>query len=160
MHGIIKISGFYYGQHRPENFFLGDARVWVHIRDHRWFDEVAGTMMASSGYQLALAFADLDILGDLLLCVRIDNRSDECFWLCNIAHGQLLRFLYDLLQDLVIDLVNNDGAGACRTFLPLEAKSGSDDTCGGGIEISRFVYDESEERRVGKECRSRWSPYE
>ena len=24
---------------------------------------------------------------------------------------------------------------------------------------SQYVYDRSEERRVGKECRSRWSPY-
>src|SRR5947209_18271863 len=160
MHSIVKISGFYYGQHRSENFFLGDACVWVHIRNHRWLDEVAGTLMASSGYQVALAFTDFDILGNLLHSICIDNWSDECFWLCNIAHGQLLRFFYDLLQDLVIDFIYNDGAGACRTFLPLEAKSGSDDTCGGGIEISRFVHDRSEERRVGKECRSRWSPYE
>ena len=27
------------------------------------------------------------------------------------------------------------------------------------ITIIRDVYDRSEERRVGKECRSRWSPY-
>ena len=26
-------------------------------------------------------------------------------------------------------------------------------------EIPKFDYDRSEERRVGKECRSRWSPY-
>ena len=29
---------------------------------------------------------------------------------------------------------------------------------GGGNEISRYA-ERSEERRVGKECRSRWSPY-
>ena len=26
-------------------------------------------------------------------------------------------------------------------------------------ELARFLSDRSEERRVGKECRSRWSPY-
>src|SRR2546429_7157237 len=29
----------------------------------------------------------------------------------------------------------------------------------GGKERPRFGYERSEERRVGKECRSRWSPY-
>src|SRR5256884_5895440 len=29
----------------------------------------------------------------------------------------------------------------------------------GGKERPRFGYEKSEERRVGKECRSRWSPY-
>ena len=28
-----------------------------------------------------------------------------------------------------------------------------------GEHIAYLVYDRSEERRVGKECRSRWSPY-
>ena len=28
-----------------------------------------------------------------------------------------------------------------------------------GVEISCFLSIRSEERRVGKECRSRWSPY-
>ena len=27
------------------------------------------------------------------------------------------------------------------------------------VEKSRDIYERSEERRVGKECRSRWSPY-
>ena len=27
------------------------------------------------------------------------------------------------------------------------------------VALSEAVYDRSEERRVGKECRSRWSPY-
>ena len=29
----------------------------------------------------------------------------------------------------------------------------------GLVEVNREVLDRSEERRVGKECRSRWSPY-
>ena len=32
-------------------------------------------------------------------------------------------------------------------------------TCGGGNQGNMQVMDRSEERRVGKECRSRWSPY-
>src|SRR5260370_9701135 len=29
----------------------------------------------------------------------------------------------------------------------------------GEVDLSRLMQDRSEERRVGKECRSRWSPY-
>ena len=29
----------------------------------------------------------------------------------------------------------------------------------GGVQAQMLVRDRSEERRVGKECRSRWSPY-
>ena len=29
----------------------------------------------------------------------------------------------------------------------------------GNVNVSVMYYDRSEERRVGKECRSRWSPY-
>ena len=28
-----------------------------------------------------------------------------------------------------------------------------------GIEVAKEIFNRSEERRVGKECRSRWSPY-
>ena len=31
--------------------------------------------------------------------------------------------------------------------------------CAGVLQYSQSVFERSEERRVGKECRSRWSPY-
>src|SRR3989475_9438710 len=47
-------------------------------------------------------------------------------------------------RDLILHVVE---AVAAQVFIPL--------TVGGGV---RKVEDRSEERRVGKECRSRWSP--
>src|ERR1051325_8458996 len=38
-------------------------------------------------------------------------------------------------------------------------RSGSDEFVLEGSELLEFVRERSEERRVGKECRSRWSPY-
>ena len=38
-----------------------------------------------------------------------------------------------------------------RSAAPLQVVS--------GVEMERLGYQRSEERRVGKECRSRWSPY-
>ena len=32
-------------------------------------------------------------------------------------------------------------------------------SCGSQAQLLRGMWDRSEERRVGKECRSRWSPY-
>ena len=32
-------------------------------------------------------------------------------------------------------------------------------SCGAWASLLRSMWDRSEERRVGKECRSRWSPY-
>ncbi len=69
-------------------------------------------MLSSTGYETTFAFADLDIPGNLLHGVLIDNRSNHRTRLRYIAHGQLSGLLDDLLQDLVIYLVNNDGARA------------------------------------------------
>ena len=39
------------------------------------------------------------------------------------------------------------------------ALSGNDIFSGGGLSADLATAERSEERRVGKECRSRWSPY-
>src|SRR5216683_7050834 len=58
-------------------------------------------------------------------------------------------------RDWSSDVCSSDlrGAGAPRRLATLSGAAGED--VGLGLEPSR----ESEERRVGKECRSRWSPY-
>src|SRR5437764_10816507 len=66
VHGIVKVFRFDHSQHWPKNFFLGDACVWVYIRDHRWLNKVARPVRSSTGHQAPLALADLDIPADLL----------------------------------------------------------------------------------------------
>ena len=59
---------------------------------------------------------------------------------------------YDAIE-LLIDGYNAETGELETTFLPASQTSG-------GIEgVKQAALDRSEERRVGKECRSRWSPY-
>src|SRR5712691_2052290 len=50
-HGVVKVFRFDYGQHWPKDLFLGDACMWVYIRNHRRLDEVARPVMSSAGHQ-------------------------------------------------------------------------------------------------------------
>src|ERR1041385_7734084 len=52
---------------------------------------------------------------------------------------------------LLIELYEADDYMFCATSAMRESENGE--------ELAKRVYDRSEERRVGKECRSRWSPY-
>src|SRR5437763_10668422 len=97
----------------------------VYICNHRRLNKVARAMLSSTGYETTFAFADLDIPGNLLHGILINDRSYHRIWLRYIARGQLPGFLDDFLQDLVIHLVDTDGTRASRTLLPLENKSRS-----------------------------------
>ena len=67
----------------------------------------------------------------------------------NQFHGSLFEFLRN-------DALDARGFFAARS--PVLKQSDFGGTFGGPIFIPK-VYNRSEERRVGKECRSRWSPY-
>src|SRR3712207_8299691 len=51
---------------------------------------------------------------------------------------------------------NTEGTTTPSSLLSVQLEEGSED---GPSNIDRLVENRSEERRVGKECRSRWSPY-
>src|SRR5271170_8341336 len=59
-------------------------------------------------------------------------------------------------RDWSSDVCSSDlvGAGNSR-----EIAKGDESVCGGDLRGAAGESDRSEERRVGKECRSRWSPY-
>ena len=70
-------------------------------------------------------------------------------------------FLSPICNDQTFD-ANGDplNAGQIETYLAgssTAAATYTDDT--GGTPHSNPIAERSEERRVGKECRSRWSPY-
>src|SRR5215467_8603785 len=69
MQCIIKISGLDHCQHRSEDFFLRNTRMWVYISDHSGFDKVARLLMPTASNQATFLLAYLDIVGDLLHCV-------------------------------------------------------------------------------------------
>ena len=54
------------------------------------------------------------------------------------------------IQKILADLLDSDIKDSPQ-FAKLASKM--------GVESDKSVKDRSEERRVGKECRSRWSPY-
>src|SRR5437588_10753023 len=135
MERVVKVFRLDDGQHRPENFFLGDTCMRVNICNDRRLNKEARAMVSTPSYQATFLLTHLDIIGDLLQRVLIDDRSYGYFRLRDIAHVQLLRLLDHLLQYLVIDLVNDDGSRTCRTFLPLEAKCRSDDAGRGCIQV-------------------------
>src|SRR3989454_7648909 len=59
------------------------------------------------------------------------------------------------------DLVGVDGGGQelLERLRLAELQFGPVGAPDGGVLLGRFAAARSEERRVGKECRSRWSPY-
>src|SRR5256885_13707543 len=60
---------------------------------------------------------------------------------------------FEFTHELACAVVDGDEV-ACAAVAVAHERDGSD---GGGQGIQRVL--RSEERRVGKECRSRWSPY-
>src|SRR5260370_24051177 len=60
---------------------------------------------------------------------------------------------------LLLDKDVYRGLYPARDFLPVERKDPVDGFCTDDVGLEGSVKDRSEERRVGEECRSRWSPY-
>src|SRR3712207_6876224 len=60
-------------------------------------------------------------------------------------------------SEIVASILNKEGFGATRNFE--EADLILLNTCSIREKAEQTVRKRSEERRVGKECRSRWSPY-
>ena len=70
-----------------------------------------------------------------------------CFRRCSIENGGIEMFSFDYVKDFDPEVAKamEDELGRQRNNLELIA--------------SENLVSRSEERRVGKECRSRWSPY-
>jgi len=68
---------------------------------------------------------------------------------------ELLRFKGALERDPAIDSWMKEHAGELGAI----AHRWFDAMRKCGDEVRELLHDRSEERRVGKECRSRWSPY-
>ena len=67
-----------------------------------------------------------------------------------------MKGIYDIHCHIVPGV--DDGAKDLKTSVRMLQKE-YDDGVRNIIATPHFRYDRSEERRVGKECRSRWSPY-
>src|SRR5260221_4381048 len=126
MQGVVEVICLNHCQHGSKDFFLGDACMRVYICEHGWLDKVTWAVMSATGYETAFMLAYLDIPGDLLHGVLIDDRAHIGLRFSDVAHAQLLRLVDHFLQYLVVDLPDNDGTRACGTLLPLETKGGSD----------------------------------
>src|SRR6202030_4412181 len=74
-----------------------------------------------------------------------------------VRHSSPSHFFFFQAEDGIRDY-KVTGVQTCA--LPILIQSGEPDAyrrlC---LEVDRIVMDRSEERRVGKECRSRWAPY-
>ena len=57
------------------------------------------------------------------------------------------------------DPATNTLSEMCERLFPQHAHSFQFQLLTDSVDIDRFTLERSEERRVGKECRSRWSPY-
>src|SRR5579885_3573931 len=123
VHGILEVPRFDEGQHGTEDLFLGDARVRVDIGYDGWLEEVAGAVMAAACHEAALGLANLDVIVDLLEGVGVNNWPHVGCRLRDIAHRQLLCLLNHAIQHVVIDGLDDDGAGACGTLLALKPKA-------------------------------------
>ncbi len=102
-------------------------------------------------------------VGAYLASVMLSSENEVALIEQSAENADLLSVAYEG-QFLVI---NGDGcdsrfqedAGIRRADVFVSA-TGQDDTNLVGCEIAQRVFNvRSEERRVGKECRSRWSPY-
>src|SRR2546422_8710193 len=106
-------------------------------------DEVV--IVGAGPYGLSAA-AHLGAIQGLALRVFGEPMS---FWELHMPRGMLLRspwagsHISDPISELTLDAY----------------QSASDNHLSAPIPIQRFIEYRSEERRVGKECRSRWSPY-
>src|SRR3989441_10859741 len=80
---------------------------------------------------------------------------------CSRAFGPMPKLAPLLAPDFTVFMYDRRGRGDSGDTAPYAVEREIDDLdaliheAGG----SAFVYARSEERRVGKECRSRWSPY-
>src|SRR5689334_19567551 len=80
----------------------------------------------------------------------------NCDWSSDVCSSDL-RVLSREVVELVLQLVGRGAGGRERAALAVEVGVGAGQLLGeAGL---GFLRGRSEERRVGKECRSRWSPY-
>src|SRR5256886_5833754 len=75
---------------------------------------------------------------------------------CALPISQQQRTIADVLRNIPgLNLVQQGGPGSVTSVFMRGTSSNHTKVLIDGIDVS----DRSEERRVGKECRSRWSPY-
>ena len=109
----------------------------------RRVNEITQAAVACWGSQLAVGFTDLGGNLDILAHLR--------------GSQQLLFDLYDAPKqiDRLVGETTQTWLACYDRLYDLIAPAGRGVTCWGPC----WSYNRSEERRVGKECRSRWSPY-
>ena len=66
----------------------------------------------------------------------------------------MIRLLVDSASDYTQEEIRNKNLYFVPLQIQIEGKNYLD-----GVDIDKETFYRSEERRVGKECRSRWSPY-
>src|SRR5260370_8377000 len=125
MQEVIELFRLNHRQHGSKDFFLGDACMRVYICEHGWLDKVTWAVMSATGYETAFMLAYLDIPGDLLHGVLIDDRAHIGLRFSDVAHAQLLRLVDHFLQYLFVDLPTNHTPRSSVPVLPLDTKGGS-----------------------------------
>src|SRR5258708_6630715 len=119
---VVVVAGFDYGQHQPEDFFLGNARHGCDILDHSGLNEVAfaGFLRRTAAEDhAAFLLADVDVIEDRAHGAFIDHRPHG-FVLRGIAHGDFAYAVFQAFQKNVVDFLVHDSAGAGRALLSLK----------------------------------------
>src|SRR5260370_791318 len=87
MQRLVEVFCFNDCQYGSKDFFLGNARMWVYIGEYSWLDKVARPVMTSTSRETAFVLAYLDIVGDLLQGVLINDWTHVSFRFGEGHHG-------------------------------------------------------------------------
>ena len=137
----------------------GDADAWTRL-GNAYFDsdqyEKAVTAYTAS---LDLDPGDPNVWTDMGVMYRKSGQPDEAIKAFDRARSldpSHTMSRYNKGVVLLHDLSDRDGAVAVwEELLEIEPNAVGP----GGVSVKELVKNRSEERRVGKECSSRWSPY-
>ena len=95
----------------------------------------------AAGDEASIFFALLDVVENRLHRAFVDHRAHAGVF-GGIADGDFFHAGFELFEKLVVDALVDDGAGAGRALLALEAECGLRDAFDGGVDVGIGVDDD------------------